>query len=372
MRSITKCILLTTAVLLALASCAVFTFGVNDLKGKTLTYSVNLDDLNQVTLDELYTPNGYDNVVLTFDDTGAAGSFTVAYYMFEYASAAACASGEYSQKTWYQYGGGMGTFTYDPDGCLLTLTTTSVYAPSASAIPFYDPAIGEVYAASDYSYQPLNDWESAQTGMAITDAALTKNYTLSLTVDSLKPVWVATSGSGTWAKTSVTTETMTRSGSAYSKTFTLTYQLTVASGTLNQFTQGQTVTSLGSTTTMFTYGQKDPATILHFFIVGKDDAADQTFEDAWKKGNTVTFQGIKSEWDSYNYYGSTMPDPPTVIDPSGVGSSDGTDGSGNPYHYYVIKYQNPVTLTLTNEGSFISVTKDADYASRGVMARPRG
>ena len=366
----TKGALLLVIVAAVLTACSPFVFTSNSLKGKTITYYTGFDP--NVTPARSYNAsagNGHDNLVLAFDSTGTAGTFTTQTFINNFPTAAAATSGKYTDKTWYQVDGWKGTFTYDPKTMMLAMTYTQEYAPSPNTTAL---STG-FYAQSDYSYQDLKTVE----GMSAYSE--TDTMSMMVTQDNLDSVYNAGSAADTWESVNTTKVSSTPSGSTTATvtetTDPITY--TVTSSTITQNEHKVTTVTVGSgspttTTTDTTY----TFTVNKFFIVGGDTGS-TTFTKAWKKKNSVTFQGDETKLVDIGYTGSSAPAAPTPSTTTGYGLTGGPwsypNSSSNTMPYYYIDnrvdawaslggYQS----TFTNMGDYAYQTYETAVANRHI------
>jgi hypothetical protein len=360
--------LLLVIVAAVLTACSPFVFTSSGLKGKTLTYYMGFDP--QVTTpftSGSYYPTGHDNTVLTFDNTGTAGTFTTQTFTFNFPTAAAVTSGNYTDKTWYQVDGWQGTFTYDPKTMILAATYTKEYAPTSGAA-----ALSTGYfAQSDYSYQDLKTVENMSA------YSETDTMSMLITQDNLNAVYSAGTAADSWVSTNSTNVTSTPTGSTTATTIDKTdpTTFTVSSGTIVANEHKVTTTTVGSgtpsTTTMDT---TTTYSISKYFLVGGDTGT-KSFTDVWKKKNTVSFAGDQTKLVDIGYTGSTAPTAPTPSTSTGKGLTGGPwvspNSSSNTMPYYYIDNGtypalSPAQVTFTNMGDYIYQSLYAAFAYRHI------
>jgi hypothetical protein len=351
MKHTPKLIALVAIALLALASCNVFVFSTNDLKGKTVTYY----------FDYFGSSNGHDTTTLVFDDTGKAGTFTTAAFTYNYATAADYATGDYSKRSWFQNNGQQGTFTYDPDTSLFSITINSYYAPAATATYIY----GSVYAAADYSYQDIDAIYST-TGLTYTNSADTYSTVAQLNADNILSIYVAGATDGTWLMTRSNGWTRTVNGTTSSSTGATTETLTVSEASFLQDSVTVNTSVAGASTTVTNYEEISTYAINHFFLVGQDDKTDAAFTDVWKKGNTVTIQYERTQYDEIEWT-TAKPAAPTVAVSTGEGTT-GTYGTA-PYYYIDKNVSGGYSMSITNAGDYISFPNYSVNAYRHIKVK---
>ncbi len=329
--------------LLVLASCEVFIFSANDLKGKTFTYYVNMTD---------GSTNGHDTVVLAFNAAGDGGTFTTAGYIYDYPTQAAFAAGTYTGKTWFQNSGMSGTFTYNTATGAFSLATDHRWGRKQSATAIHD----DVYAAADYESQTLNDYYSIFRATTVTDAVYSMTRTCQINADNIVKKWNAGSSANTWVNTSSQTESWKEAAGAMGETDAMTDTVTISDGVLD--IDSVTTCTYADGSTGYTDEKIGRGRIVNSFLVGKEDAS-MTFADKWKKDNTVTFQIEETEYDDiWHQTGTTVPTRPTNIGIDGIGET--ITGTGAYYvdmninyffSMFVSAFANPITLK--NEGDCI-------------------
>ena len=309
------CIGLIGAAVLAACSPA-FVMGTGDLKGKVFTYYAA----------GFGGANGHDKTIVTFDSTGAAGTFEYLVFEFGYATQAAATSGKYTDKTWFQTSGSFkGTFTYNADTFAFSSTTTEYY-DAKSGITLITPA--NTVAAADYAYQSaLLHWTPTYPGL--TAYSETRAGTTQFNLNNMSTVLMKGIAANSWVGNTKTTTTVTATTSV-STVVDATHTVTIADGSFVDDTLTVMTLTVGTaaptvTTEQSTYN----ASIEKYFLVG-GDTSDKKFADVWKKGNTATFQLLQNRYTHILYIGATAPTAPTPDTTTGIG---GTNGFVAPVYY---------------------------------------
>jgi hypothetical protein len=353
--------------LLTLAGCSAFTYSAGDLKGKVLTYHENA--LNEImatfwgegkSLKIGYSDNGHDTTTFSFDETGTAGSFQIDTYDYSWADAAAYdgGNGAYSTKSWFQYGGRKGAFTYAPDTGAISITITSGYAPKAGAVPLDG---NYLFAAADYEWQDLFVVVNAESASQYTDYTESFTATLKLTADGVYIIYAQDSGNAdSWVTSASRSESGTTGGVTVSGGTTMTKSYTITDGSLVLYTK-VVYTDMGTPTSKRTEELTYKYSVTNAYLVGQDDSSSATFADKWKKGNAVTFQAQETEYDYTSYTRDTAPAAPTVDPITGEGE---TNIDADNFYIVTMGAGSPATFNLTNEGTYIFDTSSAGTASR--------
>jgi len=86
------------------------------------------NDLDRLKEDVVFrgmpgNPDGQNKTILNFINS----IFIMEQYNFSYPTAAAETSNKYDAKTWFQEDGMKGSFTYDDETKLLSMTVTEIY-----------------------------------------------------------------------------------------------------------------------------------------------------------------------------------------------------------------------------------------------------
>jgi hypothetical protein len=355
MKHLPKMIALVAIALLALASCNAFVFGTNDLKGTTLTYSMDL--LNGSAM------NGHDTTTLVFDDTGTAGVFTTALYTYDYATAADYASADYSKKSWFQNGGRQGSFTYDPDTGAFSVTIDSDFLPAVGSTPIY----GGVYAQADYSYQDLDTYNTASSpGTTYTNTAYVFGSVVEINADQILARYNA-GADGTWIASSTNSSTITINAVTFSSSTASTATITFTDGSFTYDVVSVDAITSGTSTTTVNIEDIHSYALLKASSVGKDDEQDAAFTDIWNKGATVTIQIEQTQRD-YIWWSDTKPaTAPTVSPTTGTGTSGST--SSLPYYFIDKNHYTPEVWTVTHTGDYIVTADSSIYAARGMASK---
>jgi hypothetical protein len=349
MKHLIKLIALATIAVFALAACSAFVFTTSDLKSKTLTYYVNM--MSQ-------SANGHDYSVLTFDSTGAAGTFTIYTYAWYYPTVSAYNTGDYTGKEWFQISGAQGTFTYNADSGAVSMSVTKEYYPTAAA-----NEIGTSGYYDAYDWQTLDAIASLALGTTVTGVTMKQDSVVKITADNVNYIYAAGTTVDTWVNTSSSVQTYVVAGTTYSMSIDGTATFTIPSDG-STLTRADTyeMTMSGSSTASENEDQTYNYVVNKSFIVGKDDPANATFSDVWKKGNTVTFMADKTSYTD-KYWTSTdpLPSAPTI----------GADGTGETFgdtdsYYYVNNNVGTATFTFINNGTYMLYAGDLDFAGRHV------
>jgi len=188
----------------------------------------------------------------------------------------------------------------------------------------------------------------------------TSTFPIQLTADTGNFAAKAGSAANTWTTSMGYSENATVDGILQSMSMTNDITSTITEGSMVSYQKTTYVQTIGSTVDTSYEEYTDTYKITHAFIVGKDDSADETFADVWKKGNTVTFQMEQTGYTEIGYT-TTVPAAPTV----------GTDGTGttgvrytDPWYYINNNVQDASSQTLTNNGDYLVMTASTFSAAR--------
>jgi hypothetical protein len=321
-----------------LAACAApYVFDVNGLKKKVLTYYTNL----MSTFGYGSTQYGHDKLTLTFDSTGLAGTFDQQAYSFDFADQAAVTAGNYSNKTWFQYAGARGQFTYDPKTFAFTATLAKVYSPNAAAIPMSN---GDI-SASDYSY---NDPATIVSVSASSGSAIWEGPML-ITQNNIHSIFLAGSTPDMWKWTGKETIKWSMAGVSNAEITETTRSIIVTSDSITRDNLFVTTDTIGlaspvTYTTEYKYG----CPILTTFLAG-EATGDKKFDAIWVKGKTAVFQCQQTEYVEIGYTGNAVLIAPTVNPTTGIGLT------GIRYvrpWYYKNNQVSTGSYTLTHGGTY--------------------
>jgi hypothetical protein len=295
--------------------------------------------------------NGHDYNKAVFNDEGTGGTFEDAGFTYAFPDAAAETSGTYQDKAWFQNWGMRGTFTYDPSTFTSSSRITDVYVLNGAGLDPYE---------ANYSWRDVKFDVIGLHADPGDTATWTGEVNLVYMPDSVTPAYVRTSPESTeWKFHQDFTEVFVESGTPTTRTelkgstFTLEENTLIWERTIDTTETGKPDEHEINT---------KEYTVLHFFPEGESSDT-ITFADAWKAGNTVTFELEQERQTIIEYTGSTPPSPPTV-DP-GTGEGGSYDGDPTTPEYYIDERSgNTVMLTFAHYGEFI--VAEWNHAYRGM------
>ncbi|HPE90154.1 MAG TPA: hypothetical protein P5298_10455 [Spirochaetia bacterium] len=360
MKKTIACGSLLVAALLLAASCASpFVMDAKSLKGQTISY---------------YGSDGHDVDTFAFSADGLSGTWVQEKYSLAYPDAAAEASGDYSEMTWYRRGGFKASFTYNPETFDIVVKTTEIYGRSAEAID------ADTYYASDYAYQTPAAYYSLNDSVSYSAYAVTTTTKAVFTQDicsllfqsygrakamaaseSLETAMFGDGGSWSYDYVEATAYTLT-GGQNGGSVDTTTASLTLSATSLSYGYVETVVETLGGVeTSRYTERSRTDYTVGAARLVGSTDP-DDSFDDVWKEGNAVTFS-LTMTRDEYCYYnGTTEPDAPAA-DADGYNSVSGANADGE-YYYRIDLVPYGTSMSIARNEGYVVDPSFLSYAGR--------
>lgn len=322
-----------------------------DVRGETITY--------------ITESNGKDYITFAFDETGRAGEYETGSFDWDYPTEEAYNSGKHTEKKWIMTGGEKGTFAWDPETLLMSITLNQAQGVAHGATPIYSDISGDHFAEEDYEWRDIK-YRSDVIGPSAGDddeAAVVREFYFVPNIDRPELEIMKRTGeeSSDWVYYVKQTVTKTESGVTTVEYIESATTLTITDGEV--MIQNETVHSKqvgdAEPEIMVNIEEKE-YTVTDVFLVGGESEG-KSFEQLWQEGNEVSFLLTRTKRTSIKYTDGTPPEKPTVDPNTGIGET--VEASGDYYKIWETGGETNKT-SLAHFGSFAVSSNSLASASR--------